>query len=191
MTLPKDTLSPEKLADGISRGLSLKEIAQEAGCSQTTIARHFRKHNLQPLNRKGVKPGTKPFLCKTCGETDPKKFRKQWFNLSYSKCKRCHSIQQSKRHAKNRLRLIELFGGECHFCGYDKYHGSLHFHHLDPSKKDPDWINLKNTHNEKLMEELSKCILVCANCHGEIHGGFRDNPSDVVVKFGPKEKPHD
>lgn len=57
-------------------------------------------------------------------------------------------------------------------CGYDKYHGSLHFHHVDPSLKDPNWKNLKNKQLEVVLEEIVKCILVCANCHGEIHAGL-------------------
>lgn len=27
----------------------------------------------------------------------------------------------------------------------------------------------------RVLEELKKCILVCANCHGEIHTGLTDN----------------
>ncbi len=27
---------------------------------------------------------------------------------------------------------------------------------------------------EKLLPEIKKCVLLCANCHGEVHDGLRD-----------------
>lgn len=62
-----------------------------------------------------------------------------------------------------------MFGGKCERCGYDKCIGSLHFHHTDPSNKSFD---ISGNHGRKissLIEECKKCILICANCHGEEH----------------------
>ena len=63
---------------------------------------------------------------------------------------------------------VECKGGSCVFCKYNKCVEALEFHHLDPSKKD---INIAHCHVtfEKLKIELDKCILVCSNCHREIH----------------------
>jgi hypothetical protein len=44
----------------------------------------------------------------------------------------------------------------------------LQFHHLDPTKKDFT-IGGKSWSYERLKQEVDKCILVCANCHIEIH----------------------
>ena len=41
-------------------------------------------------------------------------------------------------------------------------------------------------------EELTKCVLVCANCHGEIEAGLRISPpagahfGDMLYMTGPK-----
>ena len=51
--------------------------------------------------------------------------------------------------------------------------GALEFHHLDPTKKDFSISHLKRfTFNQIVTSELDKCILVCSNCHREIHAGL-------------------
>jgi len=74
---------------------------------------------------------------------------------------------------KTKLKAIEYKGGKCQICGYNKCTRSLQFHHLDPNKKDFG-ISGGTKSFEKLKPELDKCILVCANCHGEIHDGLID-----------------
>ena len=71
-----------------------------------------------------------------------------------------------------KLKSIKYKGGKCLKCGYNKCSRSLDFHHLDPLKKDFN-ISDGKTHNfEKLKPELDKCILICSNCHGELHEGL-------------------
>lgn len=43
------------------------------------------------------------------------------------------------------------------------------FHHLDPNKKDFEPASISKGSWNKLMEELSKCIPLCANCHRRRH----------------------
>ena len=70
-------------------------------------------------------------------------------------------------------------GGQCEICGYNNCNSSLSFHHPDPSKKDSS-IKTSGTYNlSKVIEEIEKCHLVCANCHGEIHSGM--HPSFVTT----------
>jgi len=58
-------------------------------------------------------------------------------------------------------------------CGYGRYQGALEFHHLDTSKKDFGLSTKGLTRSwEKTKRELEKCILVCSNCHKEIHAGL-------------------
>lgn len=55
-------------------------------------------------------------------------------------------------------------------CGYARCINALEFHHLDPLQKDFNISNIKlTTFDKRTMEELDKCIMVCANCHREIH----------------------
>lgn len=80
-------------------------------------------------------------------------------------------LKQQERALTRKLELIEAKGGKCEICGYDKNIAALELHHLDPSQKSfqLDARHLSNTTIEKLLEEANKCILVCANCHREIH----------------------
>ena len=69
-----------------------------------------------------------------------------------------------------KVKAVEYKGGKCVRCGYDKSIKALHFHHLDPTKKDFGVSNRGFTRSwEKLRIELDKCDLVCSNCHAEIH----------------------
>jgi hypothetical protein len=80
----------------------------------------------------------------------------------------------SDRRKKIKKELIDYKGGCCFICGYNKSYRSLHFHHLNPKEKDftlgSKWGKLG--FNDEIKKELDKCILVCANCHGEIHDGL-------------------
>lgn len=79
---------------------------------------------------------------------------------------------------RKKIELIEYKGGGCEVCGYNKTIRSLDFHHKDPNMKDFT-ISGKSYSFERLKNEVDKCILVCSNCHGEIHeeidiNGFSD-----------------
>lgn len=46
----------------------------------------------------------------------------------------------------------------------------MDFHHLNPDEKDFDISRSKTSKlTDHIKRELDKCILVCKNCHGEIH----------------------
>lgn len=78
---------------------------------------------------------------------------------------------QKLRGLKRKLELIKLRGGKCEICGYNKNISVLEFHHVDPNEKELklDIRHLSNSNLDKIEKELDKCILVCANCHREIH----------------------
>lgn len=75
-----------------------------------------------------------------------------------------------KRRKKIKQMAIDYKGGCCEKCGYNKCNEALEFHHLDPSKKDFGISSNGHCNSwEKVKKELDKCIMVCANCHREIH----------------------
>ena len=113
--------------------------------------------------------------CSKCGKEKSKS--KSEFYVRRGKtlrpvCKECHNEYDKTKGLALKLAAVEYKGGKCSVCGYCKYTGALDFHHLDPKQKD---FNIsKNLHSkpsiESIKEELDKCILLCANCHRELHG---------------------
>lgn len=79
---------------------------------------------------------------------------------------------------------VEYKGGKCVFCGYCRDIAALDFHHLDETQKDFGLSQKGLTRSwQKIQEELGKCILVCANCHREIHSGsIRVNMLSLEMK---------
>jgi 5-methylcytosine-specific restriction endonuclease McrA len=78
-----------------------------------------------------------------------------------------------KRRKKLKDMAIEYGGGKCQVCGYDRCKRALSFHHKEPSQKDFGLSSRGLTRSwEKTKTEIDKCILVCANCHMEIHEGM-------------------
>lgn len=85
----------------------------------------------------------------------------------------CNSCNVIKARRKLKEKAVKYKGAKCQVCGYDRYIGSLSFHHLDPEKKDFS-LSTKGLYRswKRVLKELDKCVLVCNNCHGEIHGGI-------------------
>lgn len=89
-------------------------------------------------------------------------------NLNEEEIKKRKSQRVIDWRKRTKLKLIEYKGGKCEKCGYDKCVAALEFHHLDPNEKDFT-ISGKSWSFERLKKEVDKCILICSNCHKEIH----------------------
>lgn len=130
----------------------------------------------------GYKPGTEDKPCPQCKvirSYDDFYILRSGKYTSY--CKYCYRKRSSETLKDNKIRAIEYKGGCCIVCKYNRCNAALEFHHLDPSEKDLS-IRLNSLTNwNKIQNELDKCVLVCANCHREIHQGMH---GDVV---GPVE----
>jgi len=86
-----------------------------------------------------------------------------------TKCNSCFARQRAQ---KVKSRCIDYKGGQCKLCGYSKCPGALNFHHLDPSTKAFAVGGNCNRSWDTLKKELDKCVMVCSNCHNEIHAGI-------------------
>ena len=87
-----------------------------------------------------------------------------------------------KRRRRIREKAIEYKGGRCQICGYGKCSEALEFHHLDSSGKDFGISDRGHTRSwKRITAELDKCVLLCANCHREVHNGLQ-LPREIVVE---------
>jgi len=135
------------------------------------ISKTLNKHINKLIKEKKI-PEKK--FCSKCG-------KKVSHNNKSGFCFDCRNTSKSNADSVREWRkrkkfiLVEYKGGKCKRCGYDKCIEALEFHHKDPSKKDFG-ISGKNIRSiERCKEEIDKCILLCANCHREIHEEERKN----------------
>lgn len=101
--------------------------------------------------------------CETHGLTEFSKGTKP-------RCRKCAIEAVKKRRNKLKQMAVDYKGGKCQKCGYDRCIAALDFHHIDESQKEFGISGSGYSKSwEKIKKELDKCILVCANCHREIH----------------------
>jgi len=90
------------------------------------------------------------------------------------------SERVKKWRKETKKRMVKAMGGACVCCGYKRCFSCLDLHHLDPSQKELSFGKVMAHPNawKKIAIELRKCVLVCRNCHGEIHDGMRTLPQE-------------
>jgi len=98
-------------------------------------------------------------------------------------CKTCVAENVTRRHQKVRRILREEAGGRCAICGYSRCALNLHFHHVDPATKSFAVNSGVGKALATCRAEAAKCVLVCANCHGEIEAGLIPSPP-AGARFG-------
>jgi hypothetical protein len=116
--------------------------------------------------------------CTECGSVYEYQSRR---GHTKARCNSCRANTWASRPDRVKLKeaLIQLRGGACHVCGYDRFHGALGFHHLDPRTKAFTIAGAHTRRWETLIHEVRKCVLLCENCHREVHGGVAEIPAAV------------
>jgi hypothetical protein len=116
--------------------------------------------------------------CRVCGRRYVYNRRK---GHTKSRCNSCGGSRSSPeaRHAL-KAELLELAGGSCAICGYERSIHSLTFHHVDPLRKR---FNIAGSHGRNiaaLRAEVAKCVVLCANCHDAVEAGAAVVPPAAV-----------
>src|SRR5687767_15160704 len=75
----------------------------------------------------------------------------------------------TRRRKSLKCQAVAYKGGCCSVCGYDRCHAALTFHHLDRQKEFGIAAKGYTRSWARVKAELDRCLLVCANCHIEIH----------------------
>jgi len=167
------------LIECINKGMSSSEISTLSGKGKTTIKYWLDKFELK-TNYKSIrnKKPTEYGDTKYCPRCEKNKTINEFYDKrnkvgGSGYCKQCTNEESGERARKLKQQCVEYMGGSCVKCSYNKCNAALQFHHLDPSKKDFSISKLRtNSFNDKIKNELDKCILVCSNCHFEIHSNI-------------------
>lgn len=134
---------------------SMRKVGDKFGWSKFTVAKYIVKINKNKLT--------------------PEEYKKKR-KLDVSK----NVVNWRKRAKEN---LVEYKGGCCQICGYKKSIGALQFHHMDPEEKDFT-VSAKSYAYERLKKEVDKCVLLCSNCHIEVHEELKNiGYSEILNKL--------
>lgn len=149
----------------------------------------FVREHRPLVQRRGRPPSanrTRPVelrMCRKHGETEFAHYSSGADGYRW-KCKRCVGEAVTRRHQKLRRTLIEEAGGACVICGYARCVISLHFHHVDPATKSFSMTVAVSKSLASFRTEAQKCVLLCANCHGEVEAGLVPSPPAGSVYGG-------
>lgn len=133
--------------------------------------------------------------CLKCVPFGSSEFRKKTPEEHRSKNAKKSRDYYHKRKAKNggvdhiklfreqrKQSIIIALGGKCQLCGYNKVNRNLAFHHLRDKEFDLSSRTFQRSWGN-VIPEILKCVLVCHNCHGEIHEGIIDQET-IETKNG-------
>lgn len=170
----------EILVKLIDDNLSQYQIAEKLNCSQSNVRYWLRKFKIKTNH---LAFDTKDYgenrCCSKCNTPKPISdfYERRNKKGGSAYCKECTKQQSLKRHREFKEVVVKYKGGSCENCGYNKFISALEFHHIDPSEKDFSISNVKTYKlTDKIKNELDKCILVCSNCHREIHEKLNNAP---------------
>lgn len=115
--------------------------------------------------------------CKICLESKPlTEFYSNGFQPNGKakhkpNCSTCENRRRLTNHYTKLKSILEELGQkvECALCGYNKNWSSLCFHHLDDDTKEFEINKAKTASKERVKTEIEKCVLLCHNCHMEVH----------------------
>jgi hypothetical protein len=140
----------ELLENLVKQNKSTYQIANDLNCSQTNVRHWLKKFNLV---------------------TNKLKQTSNQRSKSQIECQRDRAIRR-------KLEYIKKLGGCCKMCGYNKNWSALEFHHRNPEDKvmQLSLERLGHVAENKILVEVVKCDLLCANCHREFH-----NPDKQLV----------
>lgn len=173
-------MNKEELENLLNEGKSTYEIAAMIGHkSNSTVRMLMKRYGLKSKAKAGQKTTRNSSVdvdgklqCVRCRESftaDNFIKRKDRDNTYHSYCKACMNKDVSGRYVNLKSKLIKIMGDKCSRCDKSYSLSVYSFHHTEPEHKDFNLGDKRYNSVESVMKELDKCILVCQNCHAEIH----------------------
>lgn len=164
----------------LTQCLNCTRTSQRESQRQLRLARYgHREHHRRKGARPSVVDGKK--RCTICEEwkvVEEFAFRNKRIDDRRSswcrKCKNffaqaCRGVWRKKSSVKS-ARIFSykhLTNNPCEHCGEDDVR-TLQFHHVDPKTKIYTVSAARSVSIEAVKAEMSKCIVLCANCHSKV-----------------------
>lgn len=181
---PRGGIDRETLERLVEQGASVRAIAEELGVSFSTVRHWLKRHGLQTIRRRTPRTAGEQQAVRECRRHGPSLFI-AYGPRDHLRCDACRKERVSARRRAVKAILVEEAGGRCRLCGYDRYTGALHFHHIQPGEKSFGLAFAGVARSiERQREEARKCLLLCANCHAEVEAGVA-----TIPRTGPEVLP--
>lgn len=97
-----------------------------------------------------------------------------------------HNPEWHRNKVAERRRLL-LGGQVCSRCGFDDPR-ALEFHHRNPEEKIASVASMLASGWERLMREVAKCDIICANCHAIEHALVMELADMPVSETGAERR---
>ena len=183
----------EQIIELRRKGLTYNEIRDITKVKKTTISDIVRPLNLGGNSIKKLTPELIEEIQAKYNEIGNLKKVVKLYHISFERLSKVIKHGKKKKisnteaveswRKRKKKALVEYKGGKCQCCGYSKCIEALEFHHLDPNIKSFT-ISGKSKSFNSLKSEVDKCILVCSNCHKEIHAGLINIDTIINQKVG-------
>ena len=118
-------------------------------------------------------------------------------------CANCHRLRHAaldfgrSRHREvelrrqRKLRAVRYMGAICQGCARDGSAAIFEFHHVDAASKEYGISQAGFPYRwERVLVELAKCVMLCANCHREVHAGVRELFDDGLLGLAEEPAPY-
>ena len=173
------------------RGYTMSELVSLNGCTRRRQT-HCKNGHLYDEKTSFWKVNWKGYKCRQCRECARLLAIRQRLDPARQQSDRERTALWRKRHPedykrqyqaefeKRRQILLEARAGGCIKCG-EKDPACLDFHHRDPTTKEGHIGEFRKFGMKRLLAEIEKCDVLCANCHRKFH---RDERQHVTVSEG-------
>ena len=129
-----------------------------------------QKEKIRKNHRRWYKSKGKEYYQKNKGKV--RKWQMNWIKKNWSEMLAYQRDYRKRKFSSLKRKFVQMLGGKCQQCGYNKYLEVLEFHHINPKDKesnDHEWRRFPKKFEEKI--ESGKIMLLCSNCHQEKHLG--------------------
>lgn len=96
------------------------------------------------------------------------------YQREYRKTNRVLVTTKMKQKRSLRLRwAVKELGNQCAHCGVRYPDCVYDFHHTDKTEKEFTIGENMLVSWDRFQKEIQKCLLLCANCHRQVHGSYK------------------
>ena len=160
------------------------KIGLQKYCSSRCREKNWVKNN--PVRNNELKRKWRlktPVICKFCKNPVALEKRGKGVQFCSNKCRVKKLKIVSKIYREKIFKFYADFKLKigCKKCGYNKNPTCLDFHHLNPSEKERRiTAGLWYFNTDLFKKEIEKCILLCKNCHYELHHPINKENGDIL-----------